>query len=281
MVIRCWGARGSIAVSGEEYLRYGGDTTCIEIRTSADDILIVDAGTGIRRLGNSLLAEGRHKFSMIFTHAHWDHILGFPFFKPLHRKESSIDVYGCPMETGDMQTLLAQTMSAPHFPVPYDEIHAQINYHPRCETGRAHDILGLTVESIPLSHPNLGLGYKFTEAGKTFVFLTDNELGYVHPGGRSFEEYVEFCRGADFLIHDAEYTDADYQRARKWGHSTYAGAMQLALAAGVEHFGLFHHNQDRTDSEVDAMVEACRKIAADAGQPIRCFAVTQNMDISL
>ncbi len=281
MFIRSWGARGSIAVSGEEYLRYGGDTTCLEIRTIADDILIVDAGSGIRRLGNAMIAEGRRQLSMIFTHAHWDHILGFPFFKPVHRRDSFIEVYGCPMETGDMQTLLAQTMAPPHFPVPYDEIHAHITYHPRCESGRSHEIIGLTVESIPLSHPNLGLGYKFTEAGKTFVFLTDNELGYVHPGGRPFEDYVEFCRGADLLIHDAEYTDAEYDFTRGWGHSTYAEAMRLALAAGVENFGLFHHNQDRTDNELDTMVEACREIAVQAGSAMGCFAVTQNMDISL
>lgn len=281
MFIRSWGARGSIAVSGEEYLRYGGDTTCLEIRTAAGDVLIVDAGSGIRRLGNAMIAEERRQLSMIFTHAHWDHILGFPFFKPVHRRDSSIEIYGCPMETGDMQTLLAQTMAPPHFPVPYDEIRANITYHPRCESGRSHDILGLTVESIPLSHPNLGLGYKFTETSKTFVFLTDNELGHVHPGGRSFEEYVEFCRGADLLIHDAEYTDAEYEHTRGWGHSTYGEAMRLALSAGVENFGLFHHNQDRTDSDLDAMVAACREIAAEAGSSMRCFAVTQDMDIAL
>ncbi len=281
MVIRSWGARGSIAVSGVEYQRYGGDTTCLEIRTRDDEIIVVDAGTGVRRLGNALLAEERLELSMLFTHAHWDHILGFPFFKPVHLEEARLEVFGCPMEQGDMEKLLAHTMAAPHFPVPYDEVRARIAYKPRCEVHERHEIRGLGVESIPLSHPNLGLGYKFDEDGKTFVFLTDNELGKVHRGGRRFEDYVEFCRGADLLIHDAEYTDEDYEHTFGWGHSTFADALRLALAAEVGSFGLFHHNQDRTDAELDAIVEACQEAIAETGSSMACFGVTQTMDIAL
>ncbi len=281
MRIRCWGARGSIAVSGPAYATYGGDTTCLEIRTAGDAILVLDAGTGIRRLGNALLKEGRLACTMLFTHAHWDHILGFPFFKLIHHPEARITVHGCPMEQGNMETLLAKTMAAPYFPVPYARLLAAIDYHPACPGRSRQNIAGVEVHSIPLSHPNLGLGYKFVEQGKSFVFLTDNELGFAHRGARSYQEYVNFCSGADLLLHDAEYCDEDYPRTKGWGHSTYRDALRLALDAGVRAFGLFHHNQDRTDAQVDAMVEGCRRILAAAHSDLEVFAVRQDQEFVL
>lgn len=279
MLIRCYGARGSIAVSGPEYLRYGGNTTCLELRTSADDVIVVDAGSGLRALGNRLMAEGRTRLTMFFTHSHWDHILGFPFFKPIYREASEIDIYGCPLEQGNMQTLLARTMAPPYFPVPFRDLSARVRYFEHCAETR---IGGFTVSTIPISHPNLGVGYRFEEEGRRFVFLTDNELHHPHRGGRSFEEYAAFCRGADLLIHDAEYTREDYERTRGWGHSLYTDALELALAAGVSRFGLFHHNQDRCDDAIDAMVEDCRRLAVARGRPeLDCFGVTQDMEIRL
>ncbi len=277
MHIRCWGARGSIAVSGRQYVTYGGDTTCMEIRTRSDEIIVVDAGTGIRRLGNELLAEGRLSCTMLFTHAHWDHILGFPFFKPVHQPGARITVHGCPLEQGNMQSLLGKTMAPPYFPVPFDRLLADVEYMSVCTEGQAMDLHGLEVSTIALSHPNLGQGYKFTDNGAAFVFLTDNELHFNHRGGRSYQEYVEFCAGADLLIHDAEYTEADYAVTRGWGHSTYIDALQLACDAGVRRFGLFHHNQDRHDDALERIVEHCRRILDSRGQRIACFAVGQDM----
>lgn len=281
MIVRCWGARGSIAVSGPEYVRYGGDTTCIEIRTKNDAVVIIDAGTGIRRLGNALIREGRSEYTMIFTHAHWDHILGFPFFKPVHSDKAVIDVYGCPMEQGNMQTLLAKTMAPPHFPIPFDEVLADVRYNNNCALDARMRIDSLEVSWIPLSHPNLGLGFKFVEDGKSFVFITDNELLHRHRGGRSFDDYVAFAKGADLLFHDAEYTDEDYKRTKGWGHSTYKQALDLALAAEVKGFGLFHHNQDRTDDDLDRIVADCRKITAERGARMECFALTQHTELLL
>ncbi len=281
MHIRCWGARGSIAVSGKEYLRYGGDTTCMEIRTRDDQVLVVDAGTGIRRLGNALIAENRTQCTMFFTHAHWDHILGFPFFKLVHQPGAQIKVYGCPMEQGNMETLLSKTMAAPYFPVPYDNVLAQMEYFPACSGDSTRTIAGLEVHSIPLNHPNLGQGYKFVEDGKSFVFLTDNELSHAHPGGRSFDAYAQFCAGADLLVHDAEYTAEEYRSTQGWGHSTVRDALALAMRAGVRRFGLFHHNQDRTDVQVDELVLSCRQIIDKQGLDMECFAVWQDMRLTL
>ena len=132
MFIRCWGARGSIPVSGEEYLRYGGDTPCLEIRTKDDRIVIIDAGSGIRRLGNRLLAEDRHDYTMIFTHAHWDHIMGFPFFKPIYL-ETRIGMFGCPFAQDSVKEMISRIMAPPNFPVNFEDIRAEIHYQEACQ----------------------------------------------------------------------------------------------------------------------------------------------------
>ncbi len=258
MIIRCYGARGSIPVSGREYLKYGGDTTCLEIRTENDEIIIVDAGSGIRRLGNRLLKEKRFEFNLIFTHSHWDHILGFPFFKPIYDERTTINLMGCPNTQGDFKKLLSKTMTGPFFPFPFDKLKARINYSGACPTSFRVDSVEIT--PINLSHPNMGMGYKFVEHGKIFVFLTDNELGYRHRNGGTFEEYARFAGEADLFIHDAEYTSEQYKLTRAWGHSTYADALNLALEAHVRQLGLFHHNQDRSDADLDVIVKECQEI---------------------
>ena len=274
MLIRCWGARGSIPVSGRDYQKYGGDTTCLEVVAASGETVVVDAGTGIRALGNRMLRERRLECSMLFTHSHWDHILGFPFFKPIYHAGARIHVHGCPLTQGNMEMLLAKTMAPPYFPVPFKDIAAVMSYGEACRD--VVSIGSLRITSITLSHPNLGLGYRFEEQGRSFVFLTDNELGHPHRGGKSLAEYVAFCRNADLLLHDAEYDEDDYVRRRGWGHSLYTDALALALAAGAKRFGLYHHNQDRTDDGVDAMVETCRTLASASGRAdLECFGARQ------
>ena len=279
MIVRCWGARGAIPVSGEEYLKYGGDTTCMEVRTKDDEIIIIDAGTGIRRLGNSLLDEDRRRYAMFFTHAHWDHLLGFPFFKPIYLRETRIAIYGCPFAQKSLGEMLSRTMSPPNFPVNFAGIKADIAYHESCD-----DLVSLksvTATPINLSHPNGGLGYKFIEDGRSFVFLTDNELMFKHPGGFDYHDYLEFSADADLLIHDAEYREEEYGKTRAWGHSTYKDALRLALDAGVKKLGLFHHNQDRSDQSIDDILEDCRKIIAEQNASLECFAACPGMEIPL
>jgi ribonuclease BN (tRNA processing enzyme) len=279
MRIVCWGARGSIPVSGTEFLKYGGDTTCLEIRSATGDLVVVDCGSGIRRLGNRLVAEKARRLSILFTHSHWDHILGFPFFKPVYNPATRIDFYGCPFAQKSIRTIIEKIMEPPQFPISLGAIKAQMNFNDPCLQG--FTIGSLRVTPIILSHPNQGLGYKFREDGKTFVFLTDNELRHQHPGGCRYDDYAAFCAGADVLLHDAEFRTEEYRKTRTWGHSTYRQALELALEAGVKRFGLFHHNQDRSDSEVDAMVESCRRCAAEKDSPLDCFGVTQDTVIEL
>jgi len=279
MIIRCYGARGSIAVSGEEYLTYGGDTTCLEIRSKNDKIIIVDAGSGIRRLGNNLLNEQRFEYDIIFTHSHLDHISGFPFFKPIYNEKTTINLMGCPTTQGNLRKLLSRAMGPPLFPVPFEDLKARINYSADCPIRFSID--SVEIFPINLSHPNVGMGYKFIEDGKTFVFLTDNELGYRHRDGRNFEEYADFSKDADLLIHDAEYTPEEYKMTKAWGHSTYIDALSLALTAKVKRLGLFHHNQDRNDTDQDAIVQKCREVIESKKNDMECFALTQTTELTL
>lgn len=279
MVIRCWGARGSVPVSGREYVKYGGDSTCLEIRTSDDDVIIVDAGTGIRRLGAELLREGRKEYSLIFTHAHWDHIWGFPFFKPIYLRGTRIAIVGCPFAQKSVRKMISPTMAPPNFPVNFDDVAAEISYRTDCQS--KFSIGSMTVTPILLSHPNRGLGYRFEENGTSFVFLTDNELMFRHPGGLDYEDYLAFSSNADLLIHDAEFTDEEYKRTKAWGHSVYTDALRLALEAKVKAFGLFHHNQERDDATLNGMVQTCKEISRAKAPTLKCFAVRQGMEMRL
>ncbi|MBI3399251.1 MAG: MBL fold metallo-hydrolase [Deltaproteobacteria bacterium] len=276
MLIRCWGARGSIPVSGKSYLKYGGDTTCVELRTKGDDIIIIDAGSGIRRLGNNLIKESRKDLNIIFTHAHWDHILGFPFFKPLYFKGTNINMLGSPIAQQSIKHIISKTMQAPNFPVRFEDMKAEISYIGACPDW--FRIKAISIAPIRISHPNQGMGYKFIEDSKSFVFLTDNELTYMHPGGLKYEDYLEFSRDADLLIHDSEYLPDEYHKYTKtWGHSIYLNSLNLALEAGVKRFGLFHHNQERSDEQIDKMVEDCKRIIKGKSSKLDCFAVAQDM----
>jgi phosphoribosyl 1,2-cyclic phosphodiesterase len=171
--------------------------------------------------------------------------------------------------------MITRILTPPNFPVKYSDLSAEFSYEVGCP--EPFRIGSIAVEPIHLSHPNGGRGYKFVEEGKTFVFLTDNELGFVHPKGLTIEKYVEFSSGADFLIHDSEYTPEEYQEYIEWGHSSYSDVLDLAMRARVKKLGLFHLNQDRSDSQMDEIVSLCRKRIADSGQTFDCIAVGSGM----
>ena len=170
-------------------------------------------------------------------------------------------------------------MVAPFFPVPFEALRSKIIYADICRTSFFID----TVEIIPIviSHPNMGLGFKFVEDGKSFVFLTDNELGHRHRGGRTFDEYLKFSEGADYLFHDAEYSPEQYKTNITWGHSTYTDALRLAVGARVRSFGLFHHNQERFDDALDEIVQQCRETVAADKLDMEIFALTQTTELVL
>ena len=279
MKIKFWGARGSIPVSGAEFVKFGGDTACVEITSAAGHKLIIDAGTGIRNLGKRMIADKTDSCSLIFTHAHWDHIMGFPFFRPIYRKNFRLELYGCPIAKHAVKDMISRTMQPPNFPVKFEDIAAHIGTEKAC--GESFFLDGVHVSPVPLSHPGGGTGYKLVENGRSFVFLTDNELGHVHPGGLKFDEYAAVCEGADLLVHDGDYLPEEYSRLKTWGHSSYTDALRLAMAAKVKRFAFFHHNQDRTDQAIDAIVAESRKMLEKAGMGTDCFAVAAGMETVL
>lgn len=264
MKLTVWGCRGSIAAPGRDTVRYGGDSTCYEISTDADETIIIDAGTGIRRLGNVLAKDPvRRKLTLLLTHSHWDHLAGFPFFKPAFIPGFSITVCGGNDSPGRVLECLKHQMDPPYFPVDMNAMKADFIIGCHCSNGQCGHALPEIAgdhrcESIRLNHPNGGYGYKFNGAGgASLVVLTDNEIRFSHPGGRSRSEYVEFCRGAALLIHDAQYTEEEYGRTLGWGHSTFHDALSLALDAGVKKLVMVHHDPDHTDDDLDRIGLEC------------------------
>lgn len=279
MYVKCWGSRGQIPVSGAEYNKFGGDTTCIEVEASSGDTVIIDAGSGIRHLGRKLLNSKKKSVHLIFTHLHLDHILGFPFFGPIYQRGYSISIYGCPFKGIDFKDSLNGMMQAPYFPVDLKNLPAKLKF--KNISNRALRIGSLRVHPISLNHPNGGIGFRIEENGKAFVFLTDNELGYDLPGNQPFDYYVESAKGADLLIHDAEFDRDEYLKFKAWGHSMYAEAVKLAVESGVKRLGLFHINNMRTDSQVDFMVRDACRLVEKTGKKIECFAVGCGFELKL
>lgn len=284
MKIRIWGCRGSIPTPGLTTLRYGGNTTCVEIRTKKGQVIIIDAGSGARNLGRALSQEKDvSQVRFFFTHSHWDHLVGFPFFRPAYLDYFSITFCSGTHAQDSIKRYLTHQMEAPYFPVDFNLLKAKFDFHcqrPKMEPGHCH-LDGLEVCPVALNHPNGGYGYKFMEGDKTFVFLTDNELGFQHQGGLSRGQYVEICRGADLLLHDAQFTEEEYQSTRGWGHSTMDQATDLAIEANVKSFGLFHHDPDHSDDDISRQVEFCQERIHRKASTVECFATAEGMEIEL
>jgi phosphoribosyl 1,2-cyclic phosphodiesterase len=280
MKIKIWGCRGSIATPGGHTIRYGGNSTCLEIRSADGELFIVDAGSGIRNLGKALRHDsGTSQIRFFFTHSHWDHLAGFPFFGPAYSDRYTITFCSGPHAQSSIERYVSRQMEAPYFPVEFKQLRARFNFcceNPTMES-RNCPLGNMQCRAFPLSHPNGGHGYKFIEGGKTMVFLPDNELGFRHEGGLTRDQYVEMCRGADLLLHDAQYTQEEYKRTRGWGHSTYTDAVDLAIEAGVTRLGLFHHDPDRTDDELDRQLQLCRKHVVKSGSQLDCFICAEGM----
>jgi len=278
MKIRIWGGRGSLPTPGFDTARYGGNTTCVEVRLNDGTLIVIDAGSGVRNLGKALLQEpDRTEFYLFLTHAHWDHLMGFPFFAPAYFSRFQIHVRGGPLAQRSLKKYLEHQMAPPYFPVPFEALKAEFDFAPGDPT---EGLTGSTlITPIRLSHPNGGYGFKFTEEGRSFVFLTDNELDFPHEGGLAREEYARLCEGADLLLHDAQYTDQQYASRQGWGHTTFRSATELGLQAKVKRLGLVHLDPDRTDEDMDACVAACQEQIRQANGDLECFGVREGVEM--
>ncbi|MFM2428996.1 MAG: hypothetical protein RLZZ511_209 [Cyanobacteriota bacterium] len=251
--IEFWGVRGSVSTPGESTVRYGGNTSCVEVRV-ADTRIIFDGGTGLRLLGEKMLTEDAPiDAHLFFSHSHWDHIQGFPFFRPAFLAQNQFHVYGGVAPNGaNMKQRLSDQMLHPNFPVPMQIMKSKMHFHD-IAAGETIAIgnAGVTVEAGALNHPNTALGYRVNWRGCSMVYATDTE----HFLDRVDENLVRLCRDADVLIYDACYTDEEYSdpKAPKigWGHSTWQEALKVGAAAGVKQVVMFHHDPEHDDNFLD------------------------------
>lgn len=281
MRIKFWGTRGSIAVPGRLTIQYGGNTTCLEITLENGRSVIIDAGTGIRALGEKLASENEKvDIHLLVTHIHWDHVLGFPYFTPLYKSSSRILIDGYPTCMHGLRNTFDNQMGDGFFPVRFADLKADIQYLEVLKE-KPLEIDGAVIDAVALHHPQGGFGFRFREGEKTFVFLTDNELRKEGWKGRSFGDYVEFCRDADLLVHDAQYTPEEIAERREWGHSDYLSAVDLAYEAGVKNLFLFHHDPSRTDAEISKIQTTCETLVRNRKSTLIVDAAQEESEILL
>lgn len=281
MKIKFWGTRGSIAVPGKDTTIYGGNTTCLELTLRSGRKVIIDAGTGIRSLGEKLTKENEKvEIHLLITHIHWDHILGFPFFAPIYVPSTEILLDGYPSCVKGLRYTFDNKMGDGFFPIKFDDLRAKIVYMEKLSYGKL-EIEDIVIDRTPLHHPQGGFGFRFREGSKTLCFITDNELRIDAPSGRAPKDYVKFCKDADILIHDAQYTPEEIDMRKGWGHSEYRSTFDLAYRAGVKKLVLFHHDPTRTDPEVKAMKVLCEDLAEKKNSSIIIEAAKENSELEL
>ncbi|MDP8240364.1 MAG: MBL fold metallo-hydrolase [Candidatus Hatepunaea meridiana] len=258
MKITFWGTRGSIPAPGQETVKIGGNTTCLEVFADDEMRVIVDAGTGIRKLGASLMKEmPAGHINLLLTHSHWDHLAGYTFFAPAYSLAHSISVYGNPMAQEVLRHDIYGRNDNRYFPVNMDDLRADIEFHDELINPL---ILGsLKITTMNLNHPGNGYAYLFECGGKRVAFVTDNELGLQYPGGNTPKDIISFCQGVDVLIHDAQFTPDEIEKRRGWGHSTYVEVADLAHKAGVPHIYLTHHAPEREDNDCEIILKEANR----------------------
>ena len=284
MRVRFWGTRGSIAKPGQTTLRYGGNTSCVEVRADDGTLIVLDCGTGAHDLGVALAASGdKLRGHLMLTHTHWDHIQGFPFFVPLFVAGNEWDIYAPGGLGQHLETTLAGQMEYTYFPVTLGQLGATIRYHDLTEG--AFDIGAVHVVAQYLNHPALTLGYRLEVGNLSIVYSVDHEPHAPHLGEQPVHgedrRHVEFLKDADLVIHDAQYTVEEYPQKQGWGHSPAEWAVDYAAAAGAKRLALFHYDPLRTDDAVDRVLATCRARAAASGSPLEVFAAAEGQVVEL
>jgi phosphoribosyl 1,2-cyclic phosphodiesterase len=306
MRVKFWGVRGSIPVPGRTTSRYGGNTSCVEVRPKGEAPIIIDAGTGLRRLGKSLMEEafgdGRGEASILISHTHWDHVQGLPFFSPAYRAGNKIQIFARQRDL-HLEAVFSQQNNSPYFPVPLSSLEATMSFHELVE-GTQFQIGRAKVACTRLNHPWIAMAYRIEVDGAIVVYCADTAPFTDILFGREFivkapsldeplpadvvEELarmragvVALARNADLLIYDTQFTKAEYLQRPHWGHSHPDDAIQIARDAGAKQLCLFHHAPLRSDDENDSILAAYRTIAAQGDRPLALVSAYEGLEIPL
>ena len=302
MKVRFWGVRGSIPVPGRATNRYGGNTSCVEVLPRRGAPIIIDAGTGIRKLGKALmegaLGEGRGTASILISHTHWDHVQGLPFFSPLYRAGNQVHIFARQRDT-HLAAVFSQQQHSPYFPVPMSALQADMQFHEVIE-GAHFEIGAAKVTCARLNHPWVAIAYRIDVDGAAVVYCSDTapfsdmllgrdfiekpHLGSLPPPVRAELDamragVVALAKGADLLIYDTQFTPEEYASRPHWGHSRPDDAIEIARAAGARQLCLFHHAPMRSDDDNDAILARYRE--AVAGGPLSLVSAYEGLEIPL
>jgi phosphoribosyl 1,2-cyclic phosphodiesterase len=248
--VRFWGVRGTIACPSTSHIKYGGNTSCIEVMVG-DRTIIFDAGTGIRNLGTELMKRDVREAHLLMSHTHWDHINGFPFFVPAYDPNRSLHIMAGHLanDNGGIQDVLNAQMNSPMFPVPLETMQAKLRFEDfkAGEKFKLHS--DVSIKTAPLRHPNGATGYRIEHNGKSVCYITDTE----HVPGEPDQKILELIEGSDLVIYDSTYTEEEFLTKVGWGHSTWNEGLALCQAANVKKFAIFHHEPDHDDNFVDGI----------------------------
>jgi phosphoribosyl 1,2-cyclic phosphodiesterase len=280
MIITFYGVRGSTATPGPSTTKYGGNTSCVHIELESGNDLILDAGTGIRLLGNKL-ARKMTPANILLSHGHWDHIQGYPFFAPIYQPDRDIHVYISVEKGRKLLSTLFQQMDGTHFPVHVEDLPS--NNFPKFKgiESELYEREGIRVVKRPINHPGGGVAYKIDENGASCAYVTDNELDPPYAANTNYDQWVSYLYGVDVLIHDAQYTEADMPHKHGWGHSLISQVRKLATDAEVGTLVMFHHDPDRSDSDLDEIQIENQNYLKSHRAPTRSICAAEGMQIHL
>jgi len=253
--VKFWGVRGSIACPSADHIKYGGNTSCLEVKVG-EHRLVLDAGTGIRGLGQTFLKDDVSQVHILLTHTHWDHINGFPFFVPAYDPRRSVHIMAGHLHGGEgIQNVLAAQMDNPMFPVPLSAMQAKMRFED-FEAGSSFDIYDdVHVRTAPLNHPNGATGYRIEHGGHSICYVTDTE----HVPGKLDQNILGLIEGADVVIYDSTYTEQEFPSKIGWGHSTWNEGVKLCREAGAKSMAIFHHDPEHDDDFMAALGEEAKK----------------------
>jgi phosphoribosyl 1,2-cyclic phosphodiesterase len=265
---RIWGCRGSIPTPGAETVRYGGNTSCLEVVLRDGTVLVFDAGTGIRNLGRELEARGPRRIHLLLTHLHLDHLEGLRFFEPMWDEDVEVDIWGPPSPTMGLRERIARAFSPPLFPVELADVPARVKFH---DVPRRRWRIGEAVLSANfVVHPGPTVGYRIETNGSTLAYIPDHEPALAGPiTARSLDwlSGAPLAASADVLLHDAQYTEDEYPDRVGWGHSSIADAVAFADVVGARRFLMFHHDPLHSDAALEELEQRARELSRNSSEP--------------